>query len=287
MSTIKAFFKPAPRPEPAPAPEAKAPGFEVRLSRTSRVDAWDEHLFCDCRPSEAADNADETTSIAQRYDSTEASSWHDGFTLPEDFDRVYKTLDEANAAARSIVEKQLLEPVLGGCTRASQEDADACDGDLPHGYKVPTSDTKPTSDPPGAGGRASYSGRVSLFCDPYGSDVWTVVVTEFRARVVVEGDRSAPPGAVAKSKTSGAKAKKATPRGRPAGARAVAKPKPLSSTKTAATKSRKAAARRGGGARVLYTPGCGLSKKEVAAINKAGRKSRPRPRSGWCADLSD
>ena len=106
-----------------------------------------------------------------------------------------------------------------------------------------------------------HTGSVPFFC---GADVWTVCVTTFTVRVVVEGDSSPPPVAAQKAggKATGGKAKQP----KASGGKAIAKqPK-----RTAASKPR----RGGGGAAILSVPG--LSKKEVAALNKAARASAKR-----------
>ena len=109
------------------------------------------------------------------------------------------------------------------------------------------------------------TGSLPFFCDPYGADVWTGCVTTFTVRVVVEGGTSPPPWAApppaSKKVTGKAKQPKAQPKSA-ASSKGVSKP-------TAVSKSR-----RGGGACIVSVPG--LSKKEVAALNKAARASAKR-----------
>ena len=50
---------------------------------------------------------------------------------------------------------------------------------------VPTADTVAT-EVTQTDGCATYKGSLPFFCDPFGSDVWTVCVTTFTARVVGE-----------------------------------------------------------------------------------------------------
>ena len=171
-SKISAFFKAAPKPDdPAAACTTASTGFELRFARATRVVEWDTGLFNDCRPSEADDAMEETLRVAKRYDHRE----HDdkGFGSALNFKQVYATVEEANAAAKHNLEHVLLHHPAD---RQPAKQEDVANGDLPHGYQLPPSDSvaKVTL---GSGGRGTYTGCLSFFCDPYGSDVWTVCVT--------------------------------------------------------------------------------------------------------------
>jgi hypothetical protein len=270
MSSITSFFKPAPKPAEAPAAAAASATpaeqkYELRFSRTSKVVQWDDALFTDCRPSEAEDAQDETIRAAKRYDIKEGDDDSMSFVLPEEaYDALYDSKAEANEVAKQLVEVQLGEPL--NIEIAQQEQVS--NGDLPHGYQLPDADSvaKETAMVNGCG---TYTGSVPFFCDPYGADVWTVCVTTFTVRVVSEGDTSPPPSAAppaaSKSKAAGkAKQTKA--------AKSISVSKGGSkgiSKSTAVSKPR-----RGGGASIVSVPG--LSKKEVAALNKAARASAKR-----------
>ena len=200
---ISAFFKPAPKPVedadkmPAakPASASAAPrlaakpmskGFELRFSRTSKVVEWDEHNFIDCNPSEAADAMDETRKQAKQFDSSEEDLdlAHVVWVDPA-WTEVLGSVDEANVAAKKAVEFALRDPA--GITPAKQEDV--ANGELPPGYRLPPTDSS-AREAIGLGGRGTYKGSVTFFCDSFGADVWNVCVTEFQVRVVVEGDRT-------------------------------------------------------------------------------------------------
>lgn len=262
MSGIKSFFAVAPKPaDAAAAAVAAAPAkrFELRFSRTSKVVEWDDALFTDCRPSEAEDAQEETIRAAKRYDVKEGGDDSRSFVLPEEaYGALYDSAAEANEAAKKLVELQLRGPL--NCEIAQQEDVP--NGDLPHGYQLPPADTVGTQTAM-LNGRGTYSGSVPFFCDPYGADVWTVCVTTFTVRVVVEGDASPPPwdAPPAAGKRAAGKAKQPARSGG-------------SSSKAGAKRTAVAKPRRGGGACIVSVPG--LSKKEVAALNKAARASARR-----------
>ena len=98
------------------------------------------------------------------------------------------TATTTHKAAKHIVEYQLCNPL--NCDIAKQEDVppgrfDPFEG-LPVGYKVPAAGTA-AHHAPGTGECATYSGSLPFFCDPFGSDLWTVCVTKFTVRVAVEG----------------------------------------------------------------------------------------------------
>lgn len=270
-SSITSFFKPAPKPADAPAAVASTATpavqqkFELRFSRTSKVMQWDDALFTDCRPSEAEDAQDETIRAAKRYDVKEGEDDSTSFVLPEEaYDALYDTKAEANKVAKQLVELQLGEPL--NIQVAQQEQVS--NGDLPPAYQLPVADSvaKETAMVNGCG---TYTGSLPFFCDPYGADVWTVCETTFTVRVVYEGDTSPPPSAAppaaAKSKAAG-KAKQAKAATSSSGSKGSSKG---ISKSTAVSKPR-----RGGGASIVSVPG--LSKKEVAALNKAARASAKR-----------
>ena len=287
MSSITSFFKSAPKPEdpaaaaastssPAAATPAAGPTrYELLFSRTSKVVQWDEGLFTDCRPSEAQDAMDETVRMAKRYDQKEVPDDDEeegypsmeSFVLPEEaYDGLYDSVTEANELAKQFVEMQLEMPL--NCEIARQEQV--ANGELPHGYQLPTADTVAKEMAMSKDGCATYTGSVPFFCDPYGADVWTVCVSTFTVRVVVEGDRSpllcaaAPPAAAAKNKAGKAKqpVKKSA---------SSSKTKSISKSTAVSKPARRGG---GGGPRILSVPG--LSKKEVAALNQAARASAKR-----------
>ena len=271
---ISAFFKPAPKGATSAAASAAAPatgaaltqGFELRFSRSSKVIQWDEGLFTDCRPSEADDAMDDTLREAKKYDHSEAED--KGFGSSLNYKKIYKTVDEANAAAKRMVNDVLAHPV--GRERAKQEDV--ANGELPLGYKLPPTD-EAAKESIGAGGRGTYCGSLTFFCDPYGADVWNVCTTEYTVRVVVEGDRSAAPSAAASSAAGKAKssAAKEPPKHPPAATKPVAaKPSggKVSASRTSLSKARAKTKPRVG---IVSVPG--MSKKEVAALNKQIRAS--------------
>jgi hypothetical protein len=113
-------------------------------------------------------------------------------------------------------------------------------------------------------GCGTYTGSLPFFCDPYGADVWTVCVATFTVRVVVEGDISPPPCAAptATGKKATGKAKQPKPA-----------PRKSISKATAASKKRGGSAG-SSSAGIVSVPG--LSKKEVAALNKSARASAKR-----------
>ena len=264
--SIKSFFKPAPKPDDmAAAPAATTPArYELRLSRLSKVVQWDDALFTDCRPSEAEDAQDETISVAKRYDCKEGDDDSMSFQPPDE--AIYESKAEANKAAKELVELQLRKPLH--CKIAKQ--AQVSNGDLPPGYQLPPADSV-AKEAAMVNGCGTYTGSLPFFCDPYGADVWTVCVTTFTVRVVVEGDTSPPQSAappVASSSKAAGKAKQ--PKS------AASRSSKGISKSTAVSKPR-----RGGGASIVSVPG--LSKKEVAALNKAARASAKR----MAADDSD
>lgn len=271
MASITSFFKPAPKPDDAAAAAATtapAQRYELRFSRTSKVVQWDDALFTDCRPSEAEDAQDETIREAKRHDCKEGEDDSLSFVLPEDaYDALYDSKNAANDVAKQLVEMQLQEPL--NCKIAQQEQVS--NGDLPFGYKLPPADTV-AKEIAMINGCGTFTGSVPFFCDPYGADVWTVCVTTFTVRVVAEGDTSPPPSIAppTASMKAARKAKQSQP--------AATKPKSAASSSKAILKSTtKSKPRRGGGAggaRILSVPG--LSKKEVAALNKAARASAKR-----------
>lgn len=290
MSSISMFFKPVSKQEAGAAAAAAASrSFELRFSRTSKVVQWDDGLFTDCRPSEADDAMDDTLRKAKQFDHTEDQSSNSFGTLDKE---VFGSVDEANAAAKRAVEQALQEH--DGITLAKQEDVRY--GDLPSGYQLPPTESV-AREALGAGGRGTYSGSVTFFCDPFGADVWTVCVTEFTVRTVVEGDRLPPPaaGKAACSKASAGKAATSkTSVGKAAVGKAAAKQPPKGAARGKASAVSKASASRtaiskakprGGGAAILSVPG--MSKKEVAALNKKARASAAALRSAIDSDSDD
>jgi len=261
--SIASFFKPRPKPEDAAAAAAPtAPQrYELRFSRTSKVVQWDDALFNDCRPSEAEDSQEETFRVAKRYDNKEGEDDSMSFLLPEEaYDALYDTKSEANEVAKQLVEVQLRGPL--NCEVAQQEQV--CNGDLPPGYQLPAADTV-AKEAAMANGCGTYTGSLPFFCDPFGGDVWTVCVTTFTVRVVVEGDTSPPPSAAPPSaSTKKAVGKAKQPKSAAAGSR----------SKGVSKSTAVAKARRPGGAAIVSVPG--VSKKAVAALNKAARASAKR-----------
>ena len=274
MASITSFFKAVPKPDDAAAAAAAtapAQRYELRFSRTSKVVEWDDALFTDCRPSEAQDAQDETIRKAKRYDNKEGDDDSESFLLPEEaYDALYDSKAEANEVAKQFVELQLQTPL--NCEIAQQEQVS--NGDLPHGYQLPPADSV-AKQVETANGMGTFSGSLPFFCDPFGADVWTVCVTTFTVRVVVEGDTSPPPSAApaAASKTTGGKAKQSKPASKAKQpSKSTASSSKGISKATAVSKPRRGGG--GGGARILSVPG--LSKKEVAALNKAARASAKR-----------
>ena len=189
----------------------------------------------------------------------------ESFVLPEEaYDALYDSAQDANQAAKDFVELQLQQPLH--CKIARQEQVS--NGDLPHGYQLPPADSV-AKQVAMIDGRGTYTGSLPFFCDPYGADVWTVCETTFTIRVVVEGDTSPPPCAAA-----AASVKKAASKSR--------QPKAASSSKAASKSTAISKPRRGGGAKILSVPG--LTKKEVAALNKAARSSAKRMAAGSDSD---
>mmetsp|Transcript_48589 Transcript_48589/g.157477 ORF Transcript_48589/g.157477 Transcript_48589/m.157477 type:complete len:287 (+) Transcript_48589:32-892(+) len=276
--SIKSFFKAAPKPADPAAAAAPALRFELHFSRTSKVVEWDDGLFTDCRPSEAQDAQEETIRLATRYDFKDDvdDDMMESFILDKytDHDALYDSAAEANEAAKQFVEVQLQSPLNVDIARQEQ----VANGELPPGYQLPPADSV-AKETAMTNGRGTYSGSVPFFCDPYGADVWTVCVTTFTVRVVVEGDTSPPPDtapAAAAKKAAGGKTKATTQR-KPASlggsgsgsSKGISKP-----SATVVSKKPRARSGGGGGARILSVPG--LSKKEVAALNKAARASAKR-----------
>lgn len=265
--SIKSFFATAPKPaDAAAAAAATVPSkrYELRFSRSSKVVEWDDALFTDCRPSEAEDARDETIRSAKRYDCKEGDDDSLSFVLPEEaYDATYDSLAEANDTAKQLVELQLQTPL--NCEIAKQEDVS--NGDLPHGYQLPPADTAARESQKGI-----FTGSLPFFCDPYGADVWTVCLTTFTVRVVVEGDRSQPPWEAPAAAAGKKKATSSKPKQQPRSAAASSSSKASASKRTAVSKPRRSS--KGGGACIVSVPG--LSKKEVAALNKAARASAKR-----------
>jgi len=265
--SIKSFFVAAPKPaDAAAAAAATVPSkrYELRFSRTSKVVEWDDALFTDCRPSEAEDAQDETIRDAKRYDCKEGDDDSLSFVLPDEaYAATYDSLAKANEAAKQLVELQLQTPL--NCEIAKQ--GDVSNGDLPRGYQLPPADTAAKESQKGI-----FTGSLPFFCDPYGADVWTVCTTTFTVRVVVEGDRSPPPWEAPAAAAGKKKATSSKPKQQPRSAAASSSSKASASKRTAVSKPRRSS--KGGGAGIVSVPG--LSKKEVAALNKAARASAKR-----------
>lgn len=275
--SINSFFKPVPKPEDAAKLATK---YELRFSRSSKVVEWDDGLFTDCRPSEADDAMDETLKEVKRYDHAEADNKGFGNSLA--YKKVFSTLDEANAAAERHLNDVLAHPV--GRTRANQ--ADVANGELPPGYQLPKSDDA-AIEVIGSGGRGTYTGHLTFFCDPYGADVWNVCVTEYVVRVVVEGDRSAAPAAAAASKAAGKArgGKAAGGASKPATAsKAKAASQPAAPRVSASRTSIAKPHGKGKQPRVGIVSVPGMSKKEVAALNQQARASAAAMRSAARGD---
>lgn len=267
---IKSFFSAAAGPAPQPPPGK----FELRFARTTKVEQWDDAQFTDCRPSEADDACDETYRCARRYDCKEGEA-PEGFVFPQSLlgkDK-FDSVEEANAAANLLVQNALLCP-RSDDNRATQEEV--CNGDLPHGYQLPPEDSKPVEVICAGTGRGTYSGKLNFFVDPHGADVWTVVSSEFVVRVVPEGEKNA---AVA----SGKAAKQPSAAGKAKAASSSASRGSISKASSSRTTAKKPAVRRGGGgACIVSVPG--MSKKEVAALNKQAKKAQAAMRKAWDSD---
>ena len=267
--TISAFFNPAPKPAESAEPAAKqaesgaaGKGFELRFSKTSKVVEWDTGLLTDCRPSERDDAMDDTRRQAKQLDHSEDNPDCDTWIDPALTEVLGGSVDEANAAAKRAVDQALREHT--GIELATQEGV--ANGELPAGYRLPLTDSV-AKEVLGTGGRGTYSGSVPFFCDPFGADVWTVCVTEFTVRVVVEGDRSAAAGTTSKAAAGKRPASKPASKAAKA-SKAKAGPAKGSAPRTTAVSKSKP---RGRGAAIVSVPG--MSKKQVAALNKSARSS--------------
>ena len=209
---------------------------------------------------------DETIKEAKRFDHAEHED--KGFGSALNYKKVYMTVEEANTAAKRMINDVLAKPV--GRERAKQEDVS--NGDLPHGYQLPPSDTT-AHESIGSGSRGTYTGSLTFFCDPYGSDVWNVCVTEYSVRVVVQGDRSTPPPAESKATGTAAGGKAKAGGRQPPKLATASKKSTVTKVSASRTSIAKGKAHAKGKPRVGIVSVPGMSKKEVAALNKAARAS--------------
>jgi hypothetical protein len=215
---------------------------------------------------------DETLRMAKRHDFAEAD--HKGFGSSLNYRKVFRSADEANAEAKRMTNHALSHPV--GIELAKQEDV--ANGELPYGYQLPPSDSV-AKESIVTGGRGSYSGSITFFCDPYGADVWTVCTTEYKCRVVVQGDWS-DPAATAAGKAATSKHSK-----KPAATTSAA-PKPSASKASASrTAISKPPAKKKPRVGIVSVPG--MSQKEVAALNKQARASAAAMRRADDSDEDD
>lgn len=165
----------------------QATGFEVRFSRTSKVVEWDDETFVDCRPSEAKDSMDEHTCAAERYDCADVPS--DAVESGNDLALlqlkaaagVFATVGDANDAAKACLTK-LLELEVDGDGGNLTRVRGNTSAEWSYGFTPPPSCKAPT-ETLGAGGRGTYTGNITLFCDVHGCDVQNVVVVELKAVV--------------------------------------------------------------------------------------------------------
>ena len=215
--------------EAAPAAgEKKKQGYVLAISRKVEVVAIDWNMFTDMRPDERSDAHDELNNKAKAYalggeeplcytlEDEELPPWVLAkFQKPGDITRTawrerlyrqatheFETVEEANRAAKEIVEKALTAPVPDCFSLVHAREGDetiekynirpelieAKPKPGSHGrldkFTMPPSDTAAqriggsTAD-----GLEAYKARFMLYCDPYGADLYNVVSATLTCRV--------------------------------------------------------------------------------------------------------
>ena len=190
--------------------------FYIDVTRTTEVVGVDWNMFEDMRPSETAEAREELDSTAKRYDidggaiadaledeelpawvleafQTKSRAWRRNLDL-------FATREEANRAAKDIVEHALTAPVPGSSlVHVAQGDRTieeynispelvepkpkpGSNGRLDE-FKVPPSDTAARLAETSAAGFETYTAKFFLYCDPFGADIYNVVSVTLRCSV--------------------------------------------------------------------------------------------------------
>ncbi len=195
--------------------------FYIEITRTTEVVGVDWNMFVDMRPSETAEAREELDSTAKRYDidggtisdsledeelpdwvleafRTKSRSWRRDRTGTAD---LFATREEANRAAKDIVEHALTAPVPGSSlVHVAQGDRTieeynispelvepkpkpGSNGRLDE-FKVPPSDTVARLAETNDAGFETYTANFFLYCDPFGADIYNVVSVTLRCSVM-------------------------------------------------------------------------------------------------------
>jgi hypothetical protein len=192
-------------------------GFYVGITRTTEVVGVDWNMFEDMRPSERTDAREELDSTAKRYDidggtisdaleDEELPAWVlEAFQTKSRAWRrqlldLFATREEANRAAKDIVEHALTAPVPGSSLvhvaegdRTIEEynitpeltepkPKPGSNGRLDK-FKVPPSDTAARLAETSDAGFETYTANFFLYCDPFGADIYNVVSVTLRCSV--------------------------------------------------------------------------------------------------------
>eukprot|EP00316_Scyphosphaera_apsteinii_P009381 CAMPEP_0119319266 /NCGR_PEP_ID=MMETSP1333-20130426/48925_1 /TAXON_ID=418940 /ORGANISM="Scyphosphaera apsteinii, Strain RCC1455" /LENGTH=237 /DNA_ID=CAMNT_0007325633 /DNA_START=54 /DNA_END=767 /DNA_ORIENTATION=+ len=198
-------------------------GYVLYVSRTAEITAIDMNMFTDMRPNEQSDALDELKKRATVYaidgegclgDNLDGDGQLPQWVLDQFIEKHglrwwagsgadFEMLEEANRAAKDIVELALTAPIdsfygmkhvavgdetIQKCS-ARPELYRARGGVLEPGsdgflarYTVPPSDTE-ARQTVNSNGLATYTASFSLYCDPFGAELYNVVRVTFTCRV--------------------------------------------------------------------------------------------------------